>query len=194
MQLQLSNLWITQALVHHSFQNFDAQIVSDFKLRPASRLKSQRFRSQKLQNASSPNSEFSKFSSRILPRILLRICPGFFWGVFVLHFVGNGDPTKIHQKSPPFFNAEFPVKYEKNIHNIFLESGQVKEIQITAISVAIPTLVHNRFRGDLVAVLLALCDFESRKVTAMSHCRDCDFAIQALERVWNRLSVKILIC
>ena len=31
---------------------------------------------------------------------------------------------KIHQKSPPFFNAKFPGKHEKNIHKMFLESRQ----------------------------------------------------------------------
>ena len=50
--------------------------------------------------------------------------PRISWGVFVLHFVGKRRPEKIHQKSPPFFNAKFPGKYEKNIHKMFLERRQ----------------------------------------------------------------------
>ena len=41
----------------------------------------------------------------------------------MLRFV-KWRPEKIHQKSPPFFNAKFPGKYEKNIHKMFLESRQ----------------------------------------------------------------------
>ena len=40
--------------------------------------------------------------------------------VFVLPFVGSGDQKKIHQKSPPFFNAEFPGEFEEKIHKSFL--------------------------------------------------------------------------
>ena len=36
----------------------------------------------------------------------------------MLHFVGDGDQKKIHQKSPLFFNAKFPGKL------MFLESSQ----------------------------------------------------------------------
>ena len=36
-------------------------------------------------------------------------------------------PEKIHQKSPPFFNANFPGKHEKNIHKILLESRPSKD-------------------------------------------------------------------
>ena len=32
----------------------------------------------------------------------------------MLRFVGNGD-KKSHQKSPPFFNAKFPGKFEEKI-------------------------------------------------------------------------------
>ena len=34
----------------------------------------------------------------------------------MLRFVGNGDQQKIHRKSPPFFNAKFPGKFEENPH------------------------------------------------------------------------------
>ena len=55
--------------------------------------------------------------------------PRIFRGLFVLRFVGDGDQKKIHQKSPPFFNAEFPGKHEKNIHKILLESRQSEKMQ-----------------------------------------------------------------
>ena len=43
----------------------------------------------------------------------------------MLHFVRNGDQKKkTHQKSPPFFNATFPGKFEEKIHKRFLESGE----------------------------------------------------------------------
>ena len=67
--------------------------------------------------------EFFEFSSRILPRILLRISPNFS-RIFRASFRGRRRPEKIHPKSPPFFNAKFPGKHEKNIHKILLESRQ----------------------------------------------------------------------
>ena len=67
--------------------------------------------------------EFFEFSSRILPRILLRIFPKFL-RTFRASFRGRRRPEKIHQKSPAFFNAKFPGKHEKNIHKILLESRQ----------------------------------------------------------------------
>ena len=71
--------------------------------------------------------EFFEFSSRILPRILLRISPNFS-RTFRASFRGRRRPEKIHQKSPPFFNAKFPGKHEENIHKILLESRQSKVI------------------------------------------------------------------
>ena len=50
--------------------------------------------------------------------------PRIFRGLFVLRFVGDGEQKKIHQKSPPFFNAKFPGKHEKIIHKVLLESRQ----------------------------------------------------------------------
>ena len=42
---------------------------------------------------------------------------------------GKRRPEKIHQKSPLFFNAKFPGKYEKMIHQNFLESRQSNTFQ-----------------------------------------------------------------
>ena len=52
--------------------------------------------------------------------------PRIFRGFFVLHFCGRRRPEKFHPKSPPFFNAKFPGKFEEKIHKMFLESGQSK--------------------------------------------------------------------
>ena len=81
----------------------------------------QSFRSGKLQNESFPN--FSNFR----PDICSEFCSEFslnFSRSFRASFPGRRRPEKIHQKSPPFFNAKFPGKYEKNIHKHFLESRQ----------------------------------------------------------------------
>ena len=44
----------------------------------------------------------------------------------MLRFVGDGDQKKIHQKSPPFFNAKFPGKHEKKIFTkFFWRAGKV---------------------------------------------------------------------
>ena len=80
-------------------------------------------RSRKLQNESFPN--FSNFRPEF--------CPEFspnFSRIFRASFRGRRRPEKIHQKSPPFFNAKFPGKHEKNIHRILLESRQ-SNFQIT---------------------------------------------------------------
>ena len=69
--------------------------------------------------------EFFKFLSRILPRILLRIFPEFFED-FSCFASWETETRKIHQKSPPFFNAKSPGKYEKDIHKMFLEGRQSK--------------------------------------------------------------------
>ena len=80
-------------------------------------------RSQKLQNECSPN--FSNFRPEFLPRILLRIFPEFFED-FSRFVSWETETRKIHQKIPPFFNAKFPGKHEKNIHKMFLESRHSK--------------------------------------------------------------------
>ena len=64
---------------------------------------------------------FFEFSSRILPRILLRNCPEFF-EEFSCFDSWEKETRKIHQTSPPFFNAKFPDIFEEKIHESFLES------------------------------------------------------------------------
>ena len=80
-------------------------------------------RSEKLQNESSPN--FSNFRPEFCPEFCSEFSPNFS-GTFRASFRGRRRPEKIHQKSPPFFNAKFPGKHEKNIHKILLESRQSK--------------------------------------------------------------------
>ena len=74
-------------------------------------------RSEKLQNINSPN--FSKFRpefcSEYSPNVLRSLRAS---------FRGQWRPEKIHQKSPPFFNATFPGKLEEKNHKSFLDSGQ----------------------------------------------------------------------
>ena len=61
--------------------------------------------------------------SRIFRIFLPNFAPKFS-RIFRASFRGRRRPEKIHQKSPPFFNAKFPGKHEKNIHKILLESRQ----------------------------------------------------------------------
>ena len=81
----------------------------------------QSFRSEKSQNESFPN--FSNFRPEFCPEFCSEISPNFS-RTFRASFRGRRRPEKIHQKSPPFFNAKFPGKHEKNIHKILLESRQ----------------------------------------------------------------------
>ena len=76
---------------------------------------------EKSQNESSPN--FSNFCPEFCPEFLSEFSPNFLRS-FRASFRGTRRPEKIHQKSPPFFNAKFPGKHEKNIHKILLESRQ----------------------------------------------------------------------
>ena len=78
-------------------------------------------RSEKLQNESSPN--FSNFRPEFCPEFCSEFSPNFS-RTFRASFRGRRRPEKIHQKSPPFFNAKFPGEHEKNIHKILLESRQ----------------------------------------------------------------------
>ena len=75
-----------------------------------------------LQNESFPN--FSIFRPEFCPEFCSEFSPNFL--SFRASFCGRRRPEKIHQKSPPFFNAKFPGKFEEKIHKMFLESGQVK--------------------------------------------------------------------
>ena len=77
-------------------------------------------RSEKLQNESFPN--FSNFRPEFTPNFAPNF-PEFLEG-FSCFVRGKRRPEKIHQKSPPFFNAKFPSKYKKEIHKFLLESRQ----------------------------------------------------------------------
>ena len=79
------------------------------------------FRSQKLQNETSPN--FSNFRAEFCPEFCSEFCPNFSRSSRA-SFRGKQRPEKNHQKSPQFFNANFPGKFEEKIHKSFLESGQ----------------------------------------------------------------------
>ena len=78
-------------------------------------------RSEKLQNESSSN--FLNFRPEFCPEFCSEFSPNFSRS-FRASFRGKRRPEKIHQKSPPFFNAKFPGKHEKKIHKILLESRQ----------------------------------------------------------------------
>ena len=79
------------------------------------------FRSEKSQNESFPN--FSNLRPEFCPEFCSEFSPNFS-RTFCASFRGRRRLKKIHQKSPPFFNAKFPGKHEKNIHEILLESRQ----------------------------------------------------------------------
>ena len=68
-------------------------------------------RSGKLQNESFPNS--SNFRPEFCPEFCSELSPNYS-RIFRASFRGRRRPEKIHQKSPPFFNAKFPGKNEKN--------------------------------------------------------------------------------
>ena len=74
--------------------------------------------------------EFFTFSSRILPRILLRIFPKFFEEFSCFVSWQTETKSKFHQDSPPFFNAKFPCKLEENTHKSFLESRRADSQQV----------------------------------------------------------------
>ena len=81
-------------------------------------------RSEKLQNENAPN--FSNSCPEFCPEFCSEFSPKFL-RIFRASFRGKRRPEKIHQKSPPFFNAKFPGKFEEKIHKSFLESGQSKK-------------------------------------------------------------------
>ena len=67
---------------------------------------------------------FFEFLSRTSSRILLRIFPEIFKGIFVLRFPGNGNQKKNHQNPRPFSMQNSLANTNKNIHKMFLESRQ----------------------------------------------------------------------
>ena len=78
-------------------------------------------RSEKLQNEASPN--FLDFRPEFCPEFCSEFYPNCSRS-FRASFCGKRRPEKIHQKSPPFFNAKFPGNFESKFHKSFLESGQ----------------------------------------------------------------------
>ena len=80
-------------------------------------------RSGKSQSESSPN--FSNFCPEFCPEFLSEFSPNFLRS-FRASFRGKRRPEKIHQKSPPFFNAKFPGKYEKIFTKCFWRGGKVR--------------------------------------------------------------------
>ena len=46
----------------------------------------------------------------------------------MLYSPGNGDHEKIHQKSPPLFNAKFPGEHEKKFTKCFWRAGKVIDV------------------------------------------------------------------
>ena len=81
-------------------------------------------RSEKLQNESSP--KFSNFCPEFCQEFCSEFSPNFSRS-FRASFRGKRRQEKIHQKSPPFFNAKFPGRYEKKIHYLFWRAGKVKK-------------------------------------------------------------------
>ena len=70
---------------------------------------------------------FRNFVPNFAPNFAPNLTPNFS-RIFRASFRGRWRPEEIHQKSPPFFNAKFPGKHEKNIHKILLESRQSKSV------------------------------------------------------------------
>ena len=80
-------------------------------------------RSEKLQIESFPN--FSNFRPEFCPEFCSEFSPNFS-RTFCASFRGRRRPGKIHQKSPPFFNAKFPGKHEKIFTKFFWRAGKVR--------------------------------------------------------------------
>ena len=78
-----------------------------------------------MQNEKFPN--FSNFRPEFLSEFCSEFSPNFS-RIFRALFPGKRRPPKIHQKSPPFFNAKSPGKVKEKIHKSLLESGQAKTL------------------------------------------------------------------
>ena len=83
-------------------------------------------RSEKLQKESFPN--FSNFSSRILPRILLRIFPEFF-EEFSCFVSWETETRKNSPKMPAIFQCKIPRQTPKIFTKFFWGSRQSKKMQ-----------------------------------------------------------------
>ena len=79
------------------------------------------FLAGKLRGESLPN--FSNIHPEFCPEFRSEFSMNF-WGIFRALFPGKRRPLKIHQNSPPFFNAKSPDKFEEKIHKYSLESRQ----------------------------------------------------------------------
>ena len=79
------------------------------------------FGSERVQNEKSPN--FSNFRPEFCSEFSPKISRIFFCAIFP----GKRRTQKIHQKSPPFFNAKSPGKVKEKIHKSLLESGPAKD-------------------------------------------------------------------
>ena len=81
-------------------------------------------RSEALQNESFPNIKKRK-SSRICPEFCSKCSPRIS-RTFRASFRGRRRPVKIHQRSPPFFNAKFPGKHEKKTFTKFFCESRLR--------------------------------------------------------------------
>ena len=107
--------------LHFTILFFRNWLVQENQINPWTRYfwkVSRYIRSEKSQNESSPN--FSNFR----PEFCSEFSP-IFLRSFRASFRGKRRPEKFHQKSPPFFNANFPGKYEKIFTKIFWRGGNV---------------------------------------------------------------------
>ena len=110
-------------------------------------------RSEKWQNESSPN--FSNFCPEFPPEFCSEFSPNFSRSFRAL-FPRKRRPETIHQKSPPFFSAEFPGNYKKIIHKIFLVSRQSNELnplKIWRIALRGLKLANRRFEARIARTL-----------------------------------------
>ena len=73
-------------------------------------------RSEKLQNESFP--KFSNIRPELCPEFCSEFSPEIFED-FSCFVSWETETRKIHQKSPPFFNAKFPGKHEKIFTKLF---------------------------------------------------------------------------
>ena len=89
-----------------------------FRSRPVGALSQVR----KVAERSFPN--FSNFRSEFCPEFCSEFSPNFS-KTFRASFRGRRRPEKMHQKSPPFFNAKFPGKHKKIFTKFFWRAGKV---------------------------------------------------------------------
>ena len=81
-----------------------------------------------LRSEKSQNENFSNFCPEFCPEFLSEFSPNFLRS-FRASFRGKRRPKNIHQKFPPFLNAKLPGKHEENIHILFLERRQSKDLR-----------------------------------------------------------------